>query len=561
MPFAMNRNLCCLLFTVAALLLTTGCRDDLDREIDAAIHELNDVIRNEAVYVGRRHSIIRKYQHIADTTRSDRTRAWAYITQAGHYSHFQLDSSAYYCMQALTLAEQLGDKRLINDAKVRTAIVLIGNVELAEANRVLRSIDTTNSRDVDLTLYYRTRATVFRESKRFSVFPEVERRYNDSLKYYLNAYIARASGPRITFHKKNFRAELLRLEGRNQEALEMLEGLMRDDIDSLDIFQKASITYQVARNYTDMGDTRLGMLWAARASIYELSASTRAHMSLYRLAQILYETGEIRLANAYIKRTLNDLTVSNYRLRIGQYAEALDLITKSFDQSMHSKLLLTLFTAISLSVLLIIILWQAIHTLRRKREIERLKDSYFEINRQLTDINQRLNATNSELVRTNDQLNDANKIKSEYVSQYMQLCSSYIQRLDTYRMGIIKLLKTENAEQTLITLRSQELIQTEHRNFLRLFDETFLGLFPDFIEQVRNLLLDPERFMPKRSRQLSTELRYLALVRLGVSDSAQIALFLNSTLSTIYTYRARLRNDRIDKTSDIEEQIRRICLS
>ena len=556
----MNRNLRCLLLAVTALL-TTGCHDDLDREIDAAIHELNNVIRNEAVYVGRRHRIIRKYQYIADTTRSDRTRTWAYITLAGHYSHFQLDSSAYYCMQARALAEQLGDKRLINDAKVRTAIVLIGNVELAEANRVLRGVDTTNSREVDLTLYYRTRATVFRESKRFSVFPEVQRRYDDSLKYYLKAYLNRASGPRIAYQKKNFEAELLRLEGRNREALEKLERLIRDDIDSLDIFQKGNIIYQIARNYTDMGDNRQGMLWAARASIYELSASTRAHMSLYRLAQILYETGEIRLANAYIKRTLNDLTVSNYRLRMGQYAESLDMITRSFDKSMHSKLLLTLFTAISLSVLLIIILWQAIHTLRRKREIERLKDSYFEINRQLTDINQRLNATNNELVRTNDQLNDANKIKSEYVSQYMQLCSSYIQRLDTYRMGIIKLLKTENAEQTLITLRSQELIQTEHRNFLRLFDETFLGLFPDFIEQVRNLLLDPERFMPKRSRQLSTELRYLALVRLGVSDSAQIALFLNSTLSTIYTYRARLRNDRIDKSSDIEEQIRRICLS
>ena len=165
----MNRSLCCLL--LAAVFLATGCRDDLDRQIDATIRELNDVIRNEAIYVGRRHSIIRKYQHIADTTRSARTRARAYITLAGHYSHFQLDSSAYYCMQARTLAEQLGDKRLINDAKVRTAIVLIGNVELAEANRVLRSVDTTDSREVDLTLYYRTRATVFRESKRFSVFP------------------------------------------------------------------------------------------------------------------------------------------------------------------------------------------------------------------------------------------------------------------------------------------------------------------------------------------------------------------------------------------------------
>ena len=69
---------------------------------------------------------------------------------------------------------------------------------------------------------------------------------------------------------------------------------------------------------------------------------------------------------------------------MGQYAESLDMITRSFDKSMRSRLLLTFFTAISLSVLLIVILWQAIHTLRRKREIERLKDSYLEINRQLT---------------------------------------------------------------------------------------------------------------------------------------------------------------------------------
>ena len=88
----MNRSLCCLLF--AAVFLTTGCRDELDHELDRTIRELNDVIRNEAVYVERRHRIIRKYRDIADTTRSKRTRAWAYTTLAGHYSHFQLDSSA-----------------------------------------------------------------------------------------------------------------------------------------------------------------------------------------------------------------------------------------------------------------------------------------------------------------------------------------------------------------------------------------------------------------------------------------------------------------------------------
>lgn len=462
---------------------------------------------------------------------------------------------------ARALAEELGDERLINDAKVRTAIVLIGNVELAEANRILRSVDTTDSRKVDLTLYYRTRATVFRESKRFSVFPEVQSRYDDSLKYYLRAYLNRASGPRIAYQKKNFEAELLRLEGRNREALEKLEGLIRDDIDSLDIFQKGNITYQIARNYTDMGDNRRGMLWAARASIYELSASTRAHMSLYRLAQILYETGEIRLANAYIKRTLNDLTVSNYRLRMGQYAESLDMITRSFDKSMRSRLLLTFFTAISLSVLLIVILWQAIHTLRRKREIERLKDSYLEINRQLTDINHRLNATNSALVRTNDQLNDANRIKSEYVSQYMQLWQLLHPAPRHLPHGDHQTAQDRERRADAHHAALAGADPDRAPQFPAAFRRNLPRAVPRLYRTGVRLLHDPERFMPKRRRQLSTELRYLALIRLGVSDSAQIAMFLNSTLSTIYTYRARLRNARIDKTSDIEEQIQRIGIS
>lgn len=77
----MNRSLCCLLF--AAVFLTTGCRDELDHELDRTIRELNDVIRNEAVYVERRHRIIRKYRDIADTTRSKRTRAWAYTRWRG----------------------------------------------------------------------------------------------------------------------------------------------------------------------------------------------------------------------------------------------------------------------------------------------------------------------------------------------------------------------------------------------------------------------------------------------------------------------------------------------
>ena len=64
----------------------------------------------------------------------------------------------------------------------------------------------------------------------------------------------------------------------------------------------------------------------------------------------------------------------------------------------------------------------------------------------------------------------------------------------------------------------------------------------DFVEKVKALLIDEAEFRIKPGERLNTDLRVLCCIRLGISDSTQIASFLRYSLSTIYNSRTRMRN-------------------
>ena len=51
---------------------------------------------------------------------------------------------------------------------------------------------------------------------------------------------------------------------------------------------------------------------------------------------------------------------------------------------------------------------------------------------------------------------------------------------------------------------------------------------------------------PKGDERLTTELRILALIRLGITDNARISSILRASLTTVYTYRSKLKARAID---------------
>ena len=92
--------------------------------------------------------------------------------------------------------------------------------------------------------------------------------------------------------------------------------------------------------------------------------------------------------------------------------------------------------------------------------------------------------------------------------------------------------------------------------YYRDFDQTFLALYPTFINDFNALLKPEARIVPKQGEMLTTELRIFALVRLGIDASAKIAQLLRYAPNTIYNYRAQMRNAALTDKDDFERRVR-----
>jgi len=179
-------------------------------------------------------------------------------------------------------------------------------------------------------------------------------------------------------------------------------------------------------------------------------------------------------------------------------------------------------------------------------------------NEQLILLNAELFATNSQLKKANEILVEVNIIKEEYIGRYMDQCSVYIDKLDSYRRMLNKTASAGKIQDLLQTIKSKEFIEVELVEFYNNFDITFLHLFPTFVEEFRKLQIDDEYVQLKPGQLLNTELRIYALMRLGIDDGIKIAHFLRCSLSTIYNYRTKIRNKASGLRDDFENMVLQI---
>ena len=181
-----------------------------------------------------------------------------------------------------------------------------------------------------------------------------------------------------------------------------------------------------------------------------------------------------------------------------------------------------------------------------------------ETNTELKTLNQKLHNMNNELRKINLEVTEANHIKEEYIGYFLDECSKYIDKLDTYRKMVNKKIQDKDIEGLYKTSRNSNLKEDELRELFVNFDTMFIHLFPDFIDKFNALLLDDEQLVLKKSEVLNTELRIYALIRLGIDDSSKIANFLGYSVNTIYNYRAKMKNKAKIQREDFEWTVRKI---
>jgi len=217
-----------------------------------------------------------------------------------------------------------------------------------------------------------------------------------------------------------------------------------------------------------------------------------------------------------------------------------------------------------ISLLAVALLIGFFYVVRQRHKLAVAKDELASYNSQLQELNVRLeslngqlSATNVRLSAVNKELSDANRVKEEYVGQFMRLCSEYINKMAALRKKVNNKVKTRQYAEVYEMTRPQG-DKEDLEAFYANFDSAFLHLFPNFFESFNALLRPEARIEQPHKDRLTTPVRIFALIRLGINDSSKIAEFLHYSVNTIYNYRAHIKKGALNDKETFEDDIRKI---
>jgi hypothetical protein len=405
----------------------------------------------------------------------------------------------------------------------------------AAAEQMFLSLDTLKICQLNLQKeYYAGAITLYSYIKTYST-EQAALRADEKLKRYRKLYLKIDS---TSFYAHRSRAVLARDMEDYESALRILDSLSMVDQDT---HNQALIAFNQSLIYDRLQDKDKKVDALIRSVKYDLKSSVRTYLSLYNLALIEYEKNSLERANLYMSANMTDAIAGGFNTRMID-AGKMQMIISEASMEEDNKQIIWMFGVIcSFIIILILVITLFVKNVRHSRRQKEIKDM-------LLEANSRLKVANSDLKL-------ANRIKDSYVFSYMELAITYLQKLEDSRREVRSIAKNEGLEAVIKALRSPSYIYEEYKHYYKVFDEAFLGIFPDFREKVNALLREDARFPVSDAPVLCTELRVLAAIRLGITESGKIATFLNCAPTTIYTYRTRLKRAAICPKDEFEAVI------
>ncbi len=320
--------------------------------------------------------------------------------------------------------------------------------------------------------------------------------------------------------------------------------------------KEAMDAWALSHLYRKTGDTENAFRYLILSAIADVRMCNKEIASLEEVSSIVYSAGDLNRANDYITYCLQCANDYNSRVRVGrladlQYHIAEALSMKSNEQAKRIK------SYIYILIIILIILIGAVCYIYRQFKILKsqkiiLDNTNNELNckvaelqetrLQLKDVNSRLEELVRETQHSASELLVANNNKERYIADIFSICSNYISKLDDFRRDIYRKIMAHKFEDVKELTKSPEISHGEIKELYSNFDQIFLRVYPDFVEDFNTLLRPEEKIVLKKGELLNTELRIYAFVRLGINDSVKISKFLHCSVQTVYNTRQRVRN-------------------
>ncbi|NGM60706.1 hypothetical protein G5B30_02130 [Sphingobacterium sp. SGG-5] len=518
-----------------------------------SLEDLDQVLTQRKEYNVLKERKIRDVKHLLDKAilPDERFRLQKAIYK--QYINYQLDSALVYAGQMLNTSEAILHRQSIYkmEAMLHTACVYTHTGKYNACAEILESdIFTENMLPDSLKeLYFGVQLALNRalfevvherEDARIGIQSSV-----DSLAVYL---------PSNSIWSAVNLSHKYRAEGDYNKALAVL----------LDAYPKAvgneergTVVYYISLLYSLIGDKEQAKKFYILSAITEIKArEKKVYASLWELAELLYDEGDVERAHRYIEISLQDAIYSGTYRFILKIQQILPRIAQAYNAKITQEKNKVIKGAFVIGGLLVVMVVLVLFVMRQNKKVLKARKETSEANGALLDANSRLNLigkelhlrnaelqlVNSQLLFLNKELVEMNVVKETYLSKFIDLCAEYIDKLDVYRMNLKRLMQDSKFETVLRELQSAQYIEDEFKYFLSNFDETFLKIYPSFVDEFNRLFPEGEKQALKNNELLNTELRIFALIRLGIKDSNKIAKFLRCSITTVYTYRSKTKN-------------------
>ena len=531
----------------AAVLLAAACSrmSRTDRETLRLLNELDGYVGAREVYLARKQDQMQALTKLARSTQDPLRRYELETNIAQEFFAFSFDSTQAHLKLCQELADKLRNRELFNQASIGLGHLYAKAGNYLEASQMLYGqIDTA------------------------SLTPSQKTEYLWVL-YDFSKDLAGNSGmvERLAIPPEaSFRPRLYELLPKDSD---QYRSVLRDDYidqgrlesaDSVNRLLLATVRPE-DRNFAiyaffaseieeHRGNQSARMSWLIRSAECDLINAVRDYASLTMVAQNILPM-DVDRSFRYLRIAQEDALQYNAKLRPWQISRFLMEVEDAYAVRQARANRVSIISSILLAILVAILSVGTWFLINRSRKLSRVR-------KELEDSNARLAVANEELSVLNRQISKADKVKEEYIVDFLQGLSEQVALLRSEDNRFRNLLKQGKSDQLFKELAISERSEKALQEFYRKFDETFLALYPDFVEQFNALLQEDARIPLRKDERLNTELRIFALIRLGVDDSKEIASILHYSVSTIYNYKVSIKNAALGDRETFEERVKQI---
>ncbi|MBQ9820924.1 MAG: hypothetical protein IJM58_02255 [Muribaculaceae bacterium] len=460
------------------------------------------------------------------------------------YSAYQYDSAYAYVSQCIRLAQSMGDEPLLNESRLNLAHILSTACLMDKARSTLNQIDTTRLTPSQLVVYHRTLTDLLIYQAEYMQGTQYAEEYVQQLIQVRRSAIA-VNIPHDNINYLITQAECYADSNQYQRAIDLLSKLVGNYHSGDRMY--SIITSTMSFYYSQLGDKEQQMHYLIKSAESDLEGCIRENTSLRAIADRLFDEGDIDRAYRYMRVAVDDANFYGTRLRNIQASRIVPKILTAYQtkQERNHRNMMWLLGIISVIAAMLVVGVIAIYQLLKR--YRRLNEQKKAINEQLHQVNVQLGDTVEQLHESNGLLREREKLKEEYIARFLTLSSRFIDRGEEQRKAMYRLYRDRKTEDLARALKSTHFGNENAQLFYENFDNAFLNIYPTFVDEVNKLLQEDGKIEVKQGKRLTTESRVLALIRIGITDNQSIAAILRASLTTIYTYRSKLKARALDK--------------